>query len=111
KTPSTFDRSVEPPYGPSPSVNIPAIWENKLANGMRVYGIQNTEVPLVQFEIAIAGGELLENIDKVGVANLTAQMLTRGTAKKTPEELEEAIQQLGATINVRAGTEEIRISV
>lgn len=111
KTPSTFDRSVEPPYGPSPQVKIPAIWESKLSNGMRVYGIRSSEVPLVQFQIAIEGGQLLDDINKVGVANLMARMLTQGTAKKTPQELEEAIQQLGASINVNAGSEEVVIGV
>lgn len=111
KTPSTFDRSVEPPYGPAPEVRIPTIWEDKLSNGMRVYGIQNNEVPLVQFEIVVDGGLLMEDINKVGVANLMARMMTQGTAKKTPQELEEAIQQLGATINVSAGTEDVRIGV
>jgi zinc protease len=111
KTPSSFDRSVEPPYGDTPEVKIPTIWENKLSNGLRVLGIENAEVPLVQFEIVIDGGLLLENIDKVGVANMMARMMTQGTARKTPQELEEAIQQLGATINVSAGTEDIRISV
>lgn len=111
KTPSTFDRSQEPPYGEAPQVKIPAIWENKLSNGLRVYGIENTEVPLVQFEIVIDGGQLLEDIKKVGVANLLARMMTQGTQRKTPQELEEAIQQLGASINVFAGTEDIRISV
>ena len=102
--------AVEPPYGDAPEVKIPAIWENKLSNGLRVYGIENTEVPLVQFEIVIDGGQLLENINKVGVSNLMARMMTQGTAKKTPQELEEAIQQLGASINVFAGTEDVRIS-
>ncbi len=111
KTPSTFDRGVEPPYGPAPAVKVPAVWESKLSNGMRVYGIQNTEVPLVQFEIAIDGGLLVEDINRVGVSNLLARMMTQGTARKTPQELEEAIQQLGASINVFAGTEEIRIGV
>jgi len=111
RTPSTFDRSVEPPYGPAPAVKIPAIWESKLANGARVFGIENTEVPLVQFEIVIDGGQLLDDINKVGVANLTAQMMNQGTAKKTPQELEEAIQQLGAAISVNAGTENVRIGV
>ena len=111
KTPSTFDRSVEPPYGPTPEVIVPAIWESKLANGMRVYGIENTEVPLVQFEIVIDGGLLLEDINKVGVANMMADLMTQGTKRKTPLELEEAIQQLGAAINVRATTEDIRIGV
>jgi zinc protease len=111
RTPSTFDRTVEPPYGPAPEVKVPAIWEGKLGNGLRVLGIQNTEVPLVQFEIEIDGGQLLEDINKVGVANLMARMMTQGTQKKTPLELEEAIEQLGATITVNATTESIRIRV
>ena len=40
-----------------------------------------------------------------------ARMMTQGTKNKTPQELEEAIQQLGATVNVSAGTEDVRISV
>jgi zinc protease len=111
KTPSTFDRSKEPPYGEAPKVKVPAIWEDKLSNGMRVLGIENREVPLVRFEIVIDGGLLLEDIKKVGVANMMARMLTQGTARKTPQELEEAIQQLGASINVFAVTEDIRIVV
>jgi zinc protease len=111
KTPSSFDRSKEPPYGEAPEVKIPAIWEQTLSNGMRVYGIENREVPLVQFEIVIDGGLLLEDINKVGVANMMARMMTQGTAQKTPQELEEAIQQLGATINVIPGTEDVRIVV
>jgi zinc protease len=110
KTPSSFDRSKEPPYGPSPVVKVPAVWEQKMSNGMRVLGIENNEVPLVQFDIQIDGGQLLEDLDKVGVANLMARMLTQGTAKKTPQELEEAIQQLGASINVNAGKEGIFVS-
>lgn len=110
KTPSSFDRTKEPPYGPSPEVKIPVVWEQKMSNGMRVLGIENSEVPLVQFDIQIDGGQLLEDLDKVGVANLMARMLTQGTAKKTPQELEEAIQQLGATINVSAGKETINVS-
>ncbi|RPD49074.1 M16 family metallopeptidase [Paracnuella aquatica] len=111
KTPSSFDRSKEPPYGQAPEVKIPAIWQAQLPNGMRVLGIENNEVPLVQFELVIDGGLLLENPDKVGVANMMARMMTQGTKTKTPQQLEEAIQQLGATINVFANTEDIRIRV
>ena len=78
---------------------------------MRIAGIENKEVPLVQFDIVIDGGLLMENIDKVGVSNLLARMMTEGTKNKTPQQLEEAIQQLGASINVFAGMEDIRMSV
>lgn len=111
RTPSSFDRTKEPPYGPTPQVKIPAVWQDRLANGLRLYGIRNTEVPLVQFEIVIDGGQLLDDMNKVGVANMMARMMTQGTAKKTPQELEEAIDQLGSAINVFASTEDVRISV
>lgn len=111
KTPSKIKRDQEPAYGAAAEVKTPKVWEGKLNNGLRVYGIQNDEVPLVQFEMQIDGGLLLEDINKVGVANLMARMMTQGTAKKTPQELEEAIQQLGASIVVTARTEDIRITV
>ena len=78
---------------------------------MRLYGIENNEVPLMQFELVIDGGLLLEDPNKVGVSNLMARMMTQGTSKKTPVQLEEAIDQLGASIAVSAGTEDVRIRV
>ncbi len=111
KTPSSFDRSKEPPYGKEPKLKIPEVWQSKLQNGIKVYGIESTEVPLVQMEIAIGGGLLVEDINKVGVANLLARMMTQGTKNKTPQQLEEAIQQLGASINVFSSTEDFTISV
>lgn len=111
KTPSSFDRSKEPPYGKEPKLSIPSVWETKLENGIRVYGIESKEVPLVQFDIVMDGGLLLENIDKIGVSVMLARMMTQGTKNKTPFELEEAIQLLGASIIVNAGTEDIRIRV
>lgn len=111
KTPSTFDRSKEPPYGTAPEVKVPDIWQTKMSNGLKVYGIENNEVPLVQYEIVIDGGLLLEDINKTGVANMMARMMTQGTKNKTPLELEEAIQQLGANINVNAETEGVRVTV
>lgn len=110
KTPSTFDRSSEPPYGDSPDVKVPQVWQSTLGNGLSVYGIQNDEVPLVQFNLIIDGGQLLENMDKLGVANLTADLMSRGTKNKTVSELEDALAQLGASINIFAGRENIRIS-
>ena len=110
RTPSSFDRSIEPPYGASPNVKVPAVWKKELSSGIKLFGIHNDEVPLVQFQIQIKGGLLLEDANKVGVSNLLAQLLTKGTANKTPEALENAIETLGASINAYATDESIIIS-
>lgn len=107
RTPSSFDRSVEPPYGESPDLKVPKVWQDSLENGIKVYGIENTEVPLVYFFIELEGGQLLDNRDKPGVANMVAEMLTKGTATKTTAQLQAAIDLLGANINVEARQESI----
>ena len=110
KTPSSFDRSVEPPYGESPALNIPTVWKQELDSGIKLFGIENDEVPLVQFEMQIDGGLLLENKAKVGVSNLLADLMTKGTKNKTPEELENAIESIGASIYAYATDDNITIT-
>ncbi|WBX73483.1 pitrilysin family protein [Tenacibaculum pacificus] len=110
KTPSKIDRATEPDYGKSPTLNVPTIWKNELTNGIKVFGIENSEVPLVRFNLVIDGGQLLENMNKLGVANLTANLMNKGTKNKTVAELEDAIQELGASIDIYASKENITIS-
>ncbi|MBF8151149.1 insulinase family protein [Winogradskyella sp. F6397] len=110
KTPSSFDRSVEPEYGKSPELVIPEVWKRDLDSGIKVFGIENTEVPLVEFELEIKGGLLLENTDKIGVSNLMANLMTKGTKNKTPEALENAIESLGAQIYSYATNNSVTIS-
>ena len=111
KTPSSFDRSVEPEMGPDPVVVPPEIWSDKLANGINIYGIAYDEVPLVNYSLVIKGGLLLDQPELPGAAYLVAELMTEGTATKTPEELEEVIDMLGASINVYGGEQSISISV
>ncbi|MCP9201037.1 insulinase family protein [Gramella sp. GC03-9] len=110
KTPSSFDRSIEPPYHGKPETRVPDIWEQNLPSGMKVMGITNKEVPLVRFSLDIKGGQLLEKPDQAGISNLLAEMMTKGTANKTAAELEEAIEMLGASIYVNSEEEKITIS-
>jgi len=110
RTPSSFDRNAEPPYGAPASVKVPTTWQSEKSNGMGVYGIENFELPLVQLRLEIDGGLMLETPDKTGVSNLLAELLMKGTAKKAPEQLEEAIDMLGASISFSAGRETMDIS-
>ncbi|NWF88300.1 MAG: insulinase family protein [Ignavibacteriaceae bacterium] len=102
KIESKFDRSKQPQNGPDPLLKTQKIWEEKLSNGIRVLGIEHSELPLVDFQISVEGGLLLDDINKVGSANLTAKMLMQGTKNKTPLELEQAIEDLGSSISVAA---------
>jgi len=111
KTPTKLDRSVEPPLGPDPAVTLPEVWTSSLSNGMKIWGIKQSELPLVQYSIVIDGGHEAENISKAGLANLVASLMNEGTKNKTPEQLEDAIGLLGASIRISSGNEDITIDV
>ena len=111
KSPSTFDRTTEPPERKAPEVNVPVLWKATLANGIEVLGIQNKELPLVELRMVINGGVLQDKIDLPGVANMVASVLPQGTKNMTPEELEEQTELLGSSINMYAGREELSINV
>jgi len=110
KTITSFDRSVQPEAGEAPVLNLPAVWQTELSNKMKVYGIEQNELPLVQFSIVLKGGHYLDNIEKAGTASLMASLMMEGTKNKTPLELEEAIDKLGASIRVSADNTSIVIS-
>jgi zinc protease len=108
--PSKIDRTIEPVKGPDPVVNLPKIWNAKTVNGISVYGIKQSEQPIIEFSIILKGGMLLDSPDKIGTAALTARMMNQGTKNKTIIELDEAMQDLGANINVSGSKEAISIS-
>lgn len=103
KTPSKIKRDVEPPYGEKFTIQTPKIDEAKFKNGFKILAIENDEVPLVQFQLLIDGGQKLETVQ--GAAAVLADQLMRGTAYKTAAELEDAIAQLGSSISVSSSKE------
>lgn len=111
KTPTKIDRSIQPTDGPDPLLSLPVVWDTKLSNGIKVFGIEQSELPLVQFNIKIKGGHYLDAPEKSGVASMVADLMMQGTKNKTPLELQEEIENLGARIYVSASNNDITITV
>jgi zinc protease len=109
KIESAFDRTIEPPLGPDPLISVPSIWKEELSNGIKIFGIEQNELPLINFAITLKGGMLLDDIENIGVANLMTDIMMEGTKNRTPIELEEAIEELGASINMYTTKESIVI--
>ncbi|MEO1662637.1 MAG: pitrilysin family protein [Pseudomonadota bacterium] len=110
RTPSLIDRTIEPPYGETPELGTPDVWEAELANGLKIYGISDSELPLVQFSMVMEGGHLLDTPETAGTANMLAEILLKGTATKTPAEFDNALALLGADVSVEVGTESFEIN-
>ncbi|MDD2527515.1 MAG: pitrilysin family protein [Lentimicrobiaceae bacterium] len=109
-TPSLINRRIEPELGKKPLLTLPEIFNTQLNNGLKVLGITNTSLPLVFFSLRFKGGHLFDTLKSPGVSRLVAEMMLEGTQTRTPEELEEAIGQLGANIQVNASHEYLSLA-
>ncbi|KAA5544959.1 M16 family metallopeptidase [Adhaeribacter rhizoryzae] len=113
KAKDNFDRSKRPAAGANPVVKVPPFWTDKMANGIKVIGTKNDEVPTVTMLFSIKGGHKLEAKDpsKAGIAALTAAMLNEASQKYTAEEISSKLEILGSSIGFGSSTDQMTVSV
>src|ERR1044071_2201125 len=103
----TLDRTKVPPPGPTPVLRVPTWTKTQLANGALLIVSERHSLPLVSFNITFIGGSnQFEPAGKRGVASMTGSMLSEGTTTKTGDQLSDALQLLGTSINSGVGGEE-----
>ncbi|MDB5201912.1 MAG: insulinase family protein [Ferruginibacter sp.] len=96
------DRSKKPKAGAAPVISIkdPVIFN--LSNGMTVLVVENHKFPKVNASLTIDAGPVKEG-NKAGVLDLMGQMLGEGTTSMTKLAFDEAVDQIGADVNLSAG--------
>ena len=91
---------------PTVEFNPPDAERLVLENGMVVYLLEDHELPLVTINATLRTGSWLDPADKVGLAGMTgAAMRTGGSAGMSPDEVDEELEQLAATISIGFGKE------
>ncbi len=93
------DRSKAPALGPAPSLTLPPIVKRTLTNGLPVWIVEMHKVPLVDVTLLIKSGAAADPGDKIGVANVTADMLDEGAGTKTALDLADEIAFLGGSLS------------
>jgi zinc protease len=97
---------------PKLELSVPHPETFTLDNGIRVWFLQNDRLPLVTVRAVIRTGSLWEPADKSGVAELTgAMMRTGGTAKWSPDELDEELDFLAANLSSDIGSDKATVSL
>jgi zinc protease len=99
-TPSSFDRTIEPSFGKTITLIAPTVWRGETKNGIKLFGIENDETPLIYFNLEIDAGDRRGTLEQPAVATLTAALMNKGTNNKTTAELEDAIKSLGSSISI-----------
>ena len=85
------------------SFSMPAYEQYQLANGMTVYLMPQTEVPLITVSAVVRAGAVKDTTS--GVASMTAKSLLLGANGKSKSDIEQMVDFLGASIAADAGKE------
>lgn len=96
-----LDRSVKPLPGPAPVINIGKYETFELDNGLKVFVVENNKIPRVSYSLIIDYNPLPEG-EYTGLADITGQMLRKGTTNLPKDQLDEEIDFIGASLSTSA---------
>lgn len=100
------DLFVPPVIKPSTKVNLGRVERYKLPNGLSVIVVPRHEVPSVDVTMLVRGAGTDSNpLDKSGLADFTASMLRKGTAKRSADQIAQAIDFAGGSLDASADDE------
>ncbi len=108
KAKDNFNRKVQPAASNTPiAVAVPKYWSEKTANGIRIIGSENNEIPTFSLSISTDGGGLFEvsNPSKAGLAGIVGRMLNEDTQNYTAAAFSAELQKIGSNVSAGAGSD------
>jgi zinc protease len=91
---------IDTPPAPSATheISFPEAKEAKLENGLRVIMVERPSLPLLAAHLLVRSGSEVDPDNLAGTANMTGDLLTRGTEKRSAPEIARAVESLGGSI-------------
>lgn len=103
--------SVLPKGGPDPKFALPSFTKQKLSNGLDVWFVKHSELPIVSLNLVINSGATADPLDRAGLASFTASLLDRGTKTRSAVEIANRRQELGVQMGTMPGWDSASISL
>lgn len=106
-----FNRSVMPSPSAAVAVPVPNFYTANLNGNIPLIGVTENELPKVNILLSYKAGHRFEPIEKSGLSELTASMLSQSSLKTSAEEIENRLDRLGSSVNVYSGDEDLSVSI
>ncbi|HUQ93178.1 MAG TPA: pitrilysin family protein [Bryobacteraceae bacterium] len=91
-------------FKPLKELRLPDIPTFTLSNGMKVYLLENHELPLVRGSARIRTGNVFDPADKVGLSDLFGDVMrSGGTKSRTGDQLNELLEGIAASVESNIG--------
>ncbi|HXH81611.1 MAG TPA: pitrilysin family protein [Candidatus Tectomicrobia bacterium] len=96
---------------PAPAAAAPLAHREVLPNGIVLLVAERPAVPIVAVRVHLRAGAVLDPPGQAGLANLTGAVLTRGTARRTAAQIDEAIEFVGGSLEAGASRDGLTASL
>ncbi|MEI9814556.1 MAG: pitrilysin family protein [Acidobacteriota bacterium] len=98
-------------YPPLKEVKPPEPVELTLSNGMRVFLLENHELPLIRGFALVRTGNLFDPSDKRGLSQVMAEVMrSGGTHAKTGDQIDEDLEDIAASVESGMGETSASVS-
>jgi zinc protease len=95
---------TEPPAPlPLTKLGFPPFREARARNGLEIVLVENHRLPVVSLQLSIPTGSVHDPAGKRGVAEMVGDLLTKGTATRSADEIAAAIEGVGGSLSASAG--------
>jgi zinc protease len=102
---AALDRSQQPALGVDRPFQVPEVNSARLDNGLEVFVVERPELPKVAVSLAARAGAVCDSPGKEGVASLAVEVIKRGTKTRKALQIEDAMGDLGTSIEGSASRE------
>jgi len=93
-------------------IQMPEVKKVTLDNGMKLFLLEDHELPLINISAMIRTGSVYEPADKVGLASICGEVMrTGGTKKRTGEQIDELLESIAASVETSIGLDSGSASV
>ena len=92
-------QATPPPPAPPRSGKFPTPVEQTLSNGLRVIVVERRESPLITAQLLIKNGGEVDPPELAGLADVTADLLTKGTQTRDATRIAQEIESLGGSLD------------
>ena len=87
-------------------------YRHELPGGIPVVVVEDRALPLIRLSVSLRIGNFLDPADRIGLASLTAAMMRDGGAgERAPEEFDERVEYLAASLSASSSDTEARASL
>ncbi len=85
---------------------IPDVSRITLNNGIKLFLLEDHELPIINVSAMIRTGSIYEPADKIGLASICGEVMrTGGTETRTGDQIDEQLESIAATVETSIGTD------